>query len=222
MCGRIAQGFKAGDLAAVSSPTARHPSHEPRWNVGPGKSVIAVVGEPRKQRALIAPLWGFIAPWERNPEWTQVKPINARAETMAASKLFCKGYQKYRCMIPVNAWYEWSVQPDGPKQPHAIGAAGGEMIMLGGIMSMRRDGFNRTSSYLAIVTTEAPAALASIHGRAPLVIGEADWPLWLGEIDGDVDSLLKPVPDDAVRSWPVAHTVNHTANEGAALLEPVA
>ena len=60
-----------------------------------------------------------------------------------------------------------------------------------------------------------------MHDRAPLIIEEADWPLWLGEASGDPDQLLRPAPATALRAWPVGHAVDHVASDGARLLEPI-
>ena len=37
----------------------------------------------------------------------------------------------------------------------------------------------------------------------PVIIERADWPIWLGEAEGDVPALLRPAPEDALRFWPV-------------------
>ena len=47
-----------------------------------------------------------------------------------------------------------------------------------------------------IITVAATGAIAEIHDRMPLVLEEADWPLWLGETSGDVARLLCPPPAD--------------------------
>jgi hypothetical protein len=47
-----------------------------------------------------------------------------------------------------------------------------------------------------IITTAANAAVGPIHDRMPLVLEDVDWPLWLGEADGDPATLLRPPPDD--------------------------
>jgi hypothetical protein len=48
--------------------------------------------------------------------------------------------------------------------------------------------------------------MAQIHYRMPVVLDEADWPKWLGEEPATADelyALLKPCPDDVLKSWPV-------------------
>jgi len=37
----------------------------------------------------------------------------------------------------------------------------------------------------------------------PVIIEREDWPLWLGEVDGDPGTLLQAVAEDVLRVWPV-------------------
>ena len=56
----------------------------------------------------------------------------------------------------------------------------------------------------------------------PVIIERADWPLWLGEADGDPASLLRPAPENVLRLWPVGKAVGNVRNDGPQLLEPEA
>jgi putative SOS response-associated peptidase YedK len=56
----------------------------------------------------------------------------------------------------------------------------------------------------------------------PLALREADWPLWLGESDGDPATLLRPAPDGTLRIWPILSPLGKSRPNGPELLEPVA
>lgn len=43
-----------------------------------------------------------------------------------------------------------------------------------------------------IITTSATEALRAVHERMPTILEPADWPLWLGEVEGDAPALLRP------------------------------
>ena len=45
---------------------------------------------------------------------------------------------------------------------------------------------------IRIALVSATGAVAEIHDRMPLVLEQADWPLWLGEEPGDPTHLLRP------------------------------
>jgi putative SOS response-associated peptidase YedK len=72
----------------------------------------------------------------------------------------------------------------------------------------------------ATLAAEANPSLALIQYRMPVIIERADWPLWLGEADGDATAMLRPLPADRLRIWPVARTVNNVRNDGPELLVP--
>ena len=59
-----------------------------------------------------------------------------------------------------------------------------------------------------------------IQERMPVIIERADWAMWLGEVEGDPQLLLRPLPADRLRLWPVSRTVNSVKNDGPELLEP--
>jgi putative SOS response-associated peptidase YedK len=49
-----------------------------------------------------------------------------------------------------------------------------------------------------------PDDLRALHNRIPLVLEEADWPVWLGEIEGGPTALLRPAAEDALHVWPIS------------------
>ena len=55
----------------------------------------------------------------------------------------------------------------------------------------------------------------------PVIVEQADWPLWLGEQEGDPATLLRAAPEDALRFWPVDKKVGNVRNDGPDLIKPV-
>ena len=51
--------------------------------------------------------------------------------------------------------------------------------------------------------------MAELHDRVPVILAPSDWPVWLGEVEDDPTTLLRPAGDDLVRVWPVV--TNHCA-----------
>jgi putative SOS response-associated peptidase YedK len=72
----------------------------------------------------------------------------------------------------------------------------------------------------ATMTTDANQQLAAIQDRMPVIIEKDDWPLWMGEVEGDVLSLLCSAPEHVLHVWPVGKRVGNVKNNGPALLEP--
>lgn len=74
----------------------------------------------------------------------------------------------------------------------------------------------------AIITKDANQIMAQVHNRMPVILEEADWPVWLGEREGDLASLLRPAQEDVLRLWPVSRLVNNARNDGPELLNQAA
>ena len=47
----------------------------------------------------------------------------------------------------------------------------------------------------AVITTDANQIMSQVHNRMPVILEEADWPVWLGEREGDPTALLRPAQD---------------------------
>lgn len=223
MCGRIAQPFSLGDLDSITRRNGTEPNKPARWNVSPSAFIVALARAEYGGCTVINPYWGFIAPWSKvlDPDLVEIKPINARAETVRQSKLFGKALQMTRCLVPVTAWYEWRrMTPEG-KQPYAIGRADRGIFTLGAIYCVHRDRSGVRMRSLAIITTPAPPSLAEVHERAPLVIDERHRALWLGIDACDPSPLLQLRTNAALIHWPVQRAINARHNDGPELLDRV-
>ncbi len=70
-----------------------------------------------------------------------------------------------------------------------------------------------------LIVTAANRQMKPIHDRMPVIVKPGDWPLWLGEVEGDPTTLLPPREDLALKIWPVSRRVTSPANNDARLLE---
>ena len=218
MCGRFSQALPAELMVRLFRAEDVRPwGSEPSWNMAPMQSVTVVARDPARDRRVLSRMqWGLIAPWEKVPEWAKVRPINARCETIERSKLFVRSFEKRRCLVPADAWYEWMKDGAG-KTPYALARADKAPVVLGGIWeSWGRLPDRRLT--VAIVTTPAIEELAHIHDRMPLVLEPEDWPLWLGEVDGDVPGLMRPAAPGHIVTWRVGRAVGNPRNNGPELL----
>jgi putative SOS response-associated peptidase YedK len=132
--------------------------------------------------------------------------------------MFKAAFAKRRCLVPAPVYYEWRDDPEG-KTPFAVAAS---MAIPSCLQAFGRIGAHRTGkSYtFSTITTNANRQLAAIQGRMPVIIEKADWPLWLGEAEGDVPALLRPLPEGVLRTWPIDKRIGQVRNDGPELLEP--
>src|SRR6266850_1023320 len=74
----------------------------PRFNIAPGQTVLAILDlEPQTIARML--LWGLIPSWSKEPKGF----INARAETLETKPSFRESFQRRRCLIPADGFYEW-------------------------------------------------------------------------------------------------------------------
>ena len=219
MCGRFAQALPAELLVRIFGAVDLHTSSpRPSWNIAPGASVaVAAWDAQRRRRVLVPMIWGLLAPWEKHWDSARLRPINARCEGIAASRLFGSAFRRQRCLIAVDAWYEWA-REGGQKIPYALGRSNRARTVLGGIWECWRSPIGDRMRTMAIVTTSATAELTAIRDRMPLVLDEADWPAWLGEVEGDAAALLRPAPSRSIVTWRVGRAVGNPNHDGAQLL----
>jgi putative SOS response-associated peptidase YedK len=175
------------------------------------------------------------------PSWAEStaigdKLINARAETITTKRTYQRAFERRRCIVPADAFYEWrpskgSSAKRPPRQPYLVHRRDGEPMAFAGLWEIWRDpsvpddddpdGWVRSC---VIVTTRANDLLEPIHSRMPVVLDEDDWDEWLDPADPDLallEGMLRPAPDDWLEVYPVSSRVNSPDNNDAGLIRPV-
>src|SRR5215204_2234478 len=128
MCGRVVQasGPDLLGLRIINSFEGRDRrggNLPPRYNAAPSQELWAIRQHPDTgERTLDLLRWGLI------PYWMKAKPkpppINAKAETVAKLPMFRDAYRKRRCILPIDAFFEWkAVLGSKVKQPFGIAMA---------------------------------------------------------------------------------------------------
>ena len=220
MCGRFANAQPRARLVRLFGAVPLEGTDAPRWNIAPGMEALVLRCKPGSlERHLDYLRWGLLPHFIADPARAR-RPINARAETVATTPMFRDAFAHRRCLVPADAFYEWRRGPAG-KTPYAVARADGQPLALGGIWEGWRGADDTVERSFAILTTGANATMAPIHDRMPVVVEEADWPVWLGEAPGDAAALLHPAAEGVLRVWPVSRAVNNPRNEGAELLAAV-
>jgi putative SOS response-associated peptidase YedK len=132
--------------------------------------------------------------------------VNARAETVSTKPAFRNAFNKRRCLILADGYYEWK-EIKGLKQPFYIHKKDNEVFALAGLWE---------EDTCTLLTTEANVQLAAIHERMPILIHEMDFEAWLNPKTKKtwVMAALLPSQDDAFVFHPVATKVNRVGFEG--------
>jgi putative SOS response-associated peptidase YedK len=218
MCGRYASFLPADALRALFQTVNATPNWQPTWNMAPTRDAPVVRLHPENRaRHLDLLRWGLVPHWAKDPKSVR-QPINARSETAASAPMFRDAMARRHCIVPADVFYEWQATEQG-KRPFAIARANGAPMAFAGLWEGWRGADGSVIRSFTIITTSANATLQPLHERMPVILEPADWPLWLGEAEGDASALLRPSAAE-FRVWRVGTAVNSVRNDSPALLEP--
>jgi putative SOS response-associated peptidase YedK len=221
VCGRYS--LATPDPAAVRSrfPVGESVEIRRRFNVAPGDDVLAVTtdkeGAPRGELLR----WGLVPSWAKSPA-TGLKMINARVETVSERPAYRRPFERYRCLIIADGFYEWRREPAGPKQPFHITRDGGGMFAFAGLWSIWHapDG-ESTLRTCTILTAAANETIAPLHDRMPIILApEHEYP-WLDHATrpAELPALLGGISSDRTALRPVSAAVNDARYDGPDCLE---
>jgi hypothetical protein len=100
--------------------------------------------------------------------------INAKAEGIENRPAFREAFQRRRCLVPVDNFYEWKKTGAG-KQPYAVALADHGLMILAGLWENWRSPAGEWVRSFAIVTTTPNELCAELHNRMPVVLGPERW-----------------------------------------------
>jgi putative SOS response-associated peptidase YedK len=226
VCGRARFSSDVSEikLAFRIPPDRPMPNFPPSWNVAPADSLPIVRYDRNvKQRSLDMLRWGLIPYWAKDSN-IGFANINAKAEGIETRPAFREAFQRRRCLVPVDNFYEWKKTATG-KQPYAIALADRRLMALAGLWENWRSPAGEWVRSFAIVTTTPNELCAALHNRMPVVLKPEAWPVWLGEESADASALkalLAPFPSEEMTCWPVSTRVGNVKNNDPSLIEPIA
>jgi putative SOS response-associated peptidase YedK len=218
VCGRYTLATTTPDQLRGRFPLGESVEIRRRWNVAPGDDVLTVVLHHDGVVGGELLRWGFVPPWAKDPS-VGFKMINARAETVADKPAYRDAFQRRRCLIVADGFYEW--QRDGARQPFHITRADGAPFTFAGLRTSWKDVEGVWLRSCTIVTTQANEAIAGIHPRMPVMLERADEETWLDPSTPPqaLHALLHPLPTGETRFRPVSKAVNDARYDGPECLE---
>jgi putative SOS response-associated peptidase YedK len=145
-------------------------------------------------RKCVLARWGLVPYWAKDVKFGN-RCINARAETLTTTPAFREAYARRHCLVPLNAFYEWS-GPKGQRIQWRIRLKNEQLFALAGLWEWWRDAATQqgVASY-TIITTEASTSIAPLHDRMPVIVAHSDYARWLAA-GNEAQDLLKPFSDD--------------------------
>jgi len=215
MCGRYTLRSR-GSAKFYGVPASELPFPVSRYNIAPTQDVPVIL-KRGIERELALFQWGLVPSWSVEPKGF----INARAETLEDKPSFSESFQRRRCLIPADGFYEW-VRSGKHKQPYFFQVQDETPFAFAGIWDQwQRNGVSINSC--AIITTTPNELLATIHDRMPVILNPEAQESWLRENarPAELKELLVPIPGSEMKSFPVSPRVNYAEVDESQLVEPI-
>lgn len=196
----------------------------PRYNIAPTQQV-AIIRAADAGRRLDLVRWGLVPAWRQTP--SDGPPcINARSESVASKPSFSAAFNRRRCLVPANGFYEWRTEGK-QKQPFFFHVDQMMPLCFAGLWEEWSGGENENLDHLtstAIITTNANPIVQPVHPRMPVILAPTSFDAWLDPNNDTRTALALLAQTEAsglLLARPVSRRINKTANEGAELIEPV-
>jgi putative SOS response-associated peptidase YedK len=222
MCGRFTNQYTWRELHALymlSIGFEQNKAWTPKYNIAPTTEIPVVLSE-KGMRRLELMRWGLVPSWAK--EIGTFSTFNARDDGLTTKPMFRGAWKAgQRCIIPASSFFEWR-NPD--KQPFAIASGNKGPLAFAGLWDEWTPKGGAPLRSCTIITCEPNSLLAAIHDRMPVILGEEDWAVWLGESHANENTLLKllkPFAAERMTLWPVGRSVGNVKNQGANLIERV-
>jgi len=225
MCGRFVQKTPLGEIRVLFETANAVPNVAARYNAAPTDSLAVVRYNPQtRQRSLDLLRWGLVPLWAKDISFG-VRCINARAESIERTPAFRDAFERRRCLVPADAFYEWQKR-DGKTLPYAIVPAEGGLFAFAGLWERWKNPADGSILRSFTIVTGAPNALCEpIHDRMPVILRRETWSIWLGETEAspeELRALLRAHPAELMRAYPIGPAVGNVKNDEPGLLEPLA
>jgi putative SOS response-associated peptidase YedK len=219
MCSRYSQTKAPAELARRFRARQPRSNLQPRYNIAPTQdaAVLRLDGAGARDIALLR--WGLVPNWAR--EISGAPLINARAETLGEKASFKQAFERRRCLVLADGFYEW--QKVGPA-PHKEKLAwrflrqDGEAFAMAGLWDVWQAPDGTRIESFAIVTTAANELVAPVHDRMPVIFPDAESADgWLARPSPE---LLKSCPTFLMDAYRIGPAVGNFRNDDESILVP--
>jgi putative SOS response-associated peptidase YedK len=219
MCGRFSLTVDAGKIAdAITGLQVPSATNEPRFNLCPSQPVVVVLNDGKLQ--VTKAKWGLIPSWAKAADVGH-RLANARCEGLAAKPSFRGPFQRRRCLVLADGFYEW--KPTKPKTPYYFRLKTRAVFAFAGLWDVWRNPDGQPVVSCCLITTTPNAVVAPVHDRMPVILQRRFYDLWLSEGErpvADLEPALVPYPAEEMEGFPVSTLVNRPQNDQPACIQP--
>jgi putative SOS response-associated peptidase YedK len=170
------------------------------------------------QREIALMRWGLVPYFAKDLKAFAYSTINARAELLTTTPTFRSAFERRRCIVPADGFYEWkklsadAIEEEahdtlfGPvptarspkkkeavaKQPYAFTMANGEPFAFAGLWDRWKNPSGVALESFTIITTTPNELTSTVHDRMPVILRPRDYDLWLSHPSSERDAPPDP------------------------------
>ena len=146
--------------------------------------------------------------------------INSRLETIKEKILFKESFEKRKCVIPANGYYEWSIK-NNIKIPYFINIPDKESFYFAGIWRYL-DFTKSTSKVFSIITKPANDLLKEIHNRMPVTLSTEESINYLDHKNSNyLINNVHLILEEYFEFFKISKFVNNPVNNSPECIKPI-
>lgn len=218
MCGRYTITLEPADFEVELGISDFPPDFAPRYNVAPTQQVVAVRDSEAKKAEWLK--WGLIPYWAKDPS-IGARMINARSETLREKPSFRQAFERRRCLILADGFYEWQKHEGRPSTPFYIQLKEGKPFAFAGLWEKWQSAEEEIIS-CTIITCAANEMIKPVHDRMPVILDKTTAWNWLNPASPEeLSGYLVPYPSEDMQMVQIGTAINNSHVESPDLIIPV-
>jgi putative SOS response-associated peptidase YedK len=188
-----------------------------RFNIAPTQLVPVITSDSPKGFSFF--YWGITPDFGQNKPVAQ-KLINARSETITEKISFKGSFQRRRCLIPADGFFEWKKLGKKTKIPYRFTLREDEIFSFAGIWEEYETVSGESQHTFLILTTTPNEVVEEVHDRMPVILKRDQEKKWLDKYSSEEElaKMLLPFPAELMQSYTVSPLVNSVQNDSPGIL----
>ena len=217
MCGRFININKIDRLEKTFYINkSKNINYNISYNISPSQSSIIITNI--NSFFIESANWGF--KFFDKKENVEKNIINSRIESIKNKLIFKESFEKRKCIIPANGYYEWKIV-NNIKLPYFIHIDNLECIYFAGIWKYVYINKYKLKVF-SIITKITNDDLKNIHNRMPVLLSFDEAIEYLSKDNHDyLDVSFNSIIEDYLTYFEVSQFVNNPRNNSIECIKPI-
>lgn len=193
-------------------------THTARYNIAPTQdSIVLTKSENCDTLEAHSMRWGLVPNWSKSVQ-TRSPLVNAQSETITEKPSFKAAFQRRRCLVPADGFYEWKKKRSF-SVPHFFHLKDDSVFYMAGIWEIWQDKLGEKLGSYTILTTRPNSLVTKYHDRMPVILHGEAIEKWLNYSAAQLDTnarleFFTPIDASLMTCHPANPLVNNNTSEG--------